>query len=139
MSQKAARRVSLVGQRIRQLRKSRNLTQTELSEKIGVAQSDLSRMEKGEYKVGLDTLLRILQVFELNMGDFFDETAAPLQKDDREAWREFQSLPEEARREIRDFIRFKGAQTSAPTEEPGEGEEAPALKQTDLGLTGEDG
>ena len=66
----------LVGSRIRELRKGRHLTQTELSEKIGIAQSDLSRMEQGEYKVGLDTLFKILQVFDLKMGEFFGETDA---------------------------------------------------------------
>ena len=69
------RKVNLVGSRIRELRKGRHLTQTELSEKIGVAQSDLSRMEQGEYKVGLDTLFKILQVFELSMSHFFEEPA----------------------------------------------------------------
>ena len=68
------RKVHLVGSRIRELRKGRHLTQTELSEKIGIAQSDLSRMEQGEYKVGLDTLFKILQVFDLKMGEFFGET-----------------------------------------------------------------
>ena len=31
-------------------------------------------MEQGEYKVGLDTLFKILQVFDLKMGEFFGET-----------------------------------------------------------------
>ena len=74
MSSHSPRKVALVGSRIRELRKGRHLTQTELSEKIGVAQSDLSRMEQGEYKVGLDTLFKILQVFDLKMGEFFGET-----------------------------------------------------------------
>jgi len=30
-------------------------------------------MEQGEYKVGLDTLLKILGTFDLSIGDFFDE------------------------------------------------------------------
>jgi len=54
--------IRLVGQKIRQIRKSRRLTQADLAARIGVTQSDLSRMESGEYKVGLDTLFRILQV-----------------------------------------------------------------------------
>src|ERR1700738_2335571 len=74
MSSHSPRKVHLVGSRIRELRKGRHLTQTELSEKIGIAQSDLSRMEQGEYKVGLDTLFKVLQVFELKMGEFFGET-----------------------------------------------------------------
>ena len=107
-------RPNLVGARIRALRKGRNLTQTELSERIGVLQSDLSRMEKGEYKVGLDTLFKILAVFELDMASFFDEgDAPPAGEDDTAAWQEFLSLEDEARREVRDFIRFKKAQQDA--------------------------
>ncbi len=84
MSSHSPRKVALVGSRIRELRKGRHLTQTELSEKIGVAQSDLSRMEQGEYKVGLDTLFKILQVFDLKMGEFFGETDTPAEQDARE-------------------------------------------------------
>ena len=71
-----ASQILLVGQKIRQIRKSRHLTQADLAARIGVTQSDLSRMENGEYKVGLDTLFRILQVFELSMSHFFEEPAA---------------------------------------------------------------
>ena len=74
LSPYSTRKVQLVGSRIRELRKGRHLTQTELSEKIGIAQSDLSRMEQGEYKVGLDTLFKILHVFDLKVGEFFGET-----------------------------------------------------------------
>jgi transcriptional regulator with XRE-family HTH domain len=102
--------VHLVGSRIRELRKGRHLTQTELSERIGVAQSDLSRMEQGEYKVGLDTLFKILQVFDLKMGEFFGETEQPVDPDARGLVADFQDLSEEARREVRDFVRFKRLQ-----------------------------
>src|ERR1044071_5885303 len=65
--------LELVGRKIRQLRRQRKLTQVELAEKIGIHQSDLSRMEQGEYKVGLDTLLKILGTFDLSIGEFFEE------------------------------------------------------------------
>ena len=109
-SPQSPRKVHLVGSRIRELRKGRHLTQTELSEKIGVAQSDLSRMEQGEYKVGLDTLFKILQVFDLKMGEFFGETVEPVDAGARELMTDFQDLSEEARREVRDFVRFKKLQ-----------------------------
>jgi transcriptional regulator with XRE-family HTH domain len=112
MSSHSPRKVALVGSRIRELRKGRHLTQTELSEKIGVAQSDLSRMEQGEYKVGLDTLFKILQVFELKMGEFFGETESPVEREARDLASEFQALSEESRQEIRDFVRFKKLQES---------------------------
>src|SRR6266540_2997787 len=101
------RKIHLVGSRIRELRKGHHLTQTELSEKIGIAQSDLSRMEQGEYKVGLDTLFKILQVFDLKMGEFFGETESPVEKEARDLVSEFQGLSEEARQEVRDFVQFK--------------------------------
>src|SRR5436309_9936476 len=105
----SARKMNLVGSRIRELRKGRHLTQTELSEKIGVAQSDLSRMEQGEYKVGLDTLFKLLYVFDLKIGEFFgeSETAGP---EDRELVSGYRELSEEARQEVRDFVRFKKMQ-----------------------------
>ena len=110
MSSPSPRKINLVGSRIRELRKGRHLTQTELSERIGIAQSDLSRMEQGEYKVGLDTLFKILQVFDLKMGEFFGETETPEMAGSRELVADFQELSADAQREVRDFVRFKKLQ-----------------------------
>ena len=63
--------VAAIGSRLRELRKERRLTQAELARQIGIQQSDLSRMEKGEYRVSLDNLFKILGVFELDLADFF--------------------------------------------------------------------
>lgn len=96
--------LELVGRKIRQLRRQRKLTQVELAEKIGVHQSDLSRMEQGEYKVGLDTLLKILQCFDLSIGEFFDEnrTSSIVEK--------YRSLSPTAQKEVETFIEFKRTQ-----------------------------
>jgi transcriptional regulator with XRE-family HTH domain len=119
MSSQSPRKVYLVGSRIRELRKGRRLTQTELSDRIGIAQSDLSRMEQGEYKVGLDTLFKVLQVFELKMGEFFGETEKPEDAEARALAGEFLELSSEAQREVRDFLRFKMLQERNPRPEPG--------------------
>jgi transcriptional regulator with XRE-family HTH domain len=113
------RKIHLVGSRIRELRKGRHLTQTELSEKIGIAQSDLSRMEQGEYKVGLDTLFKILQVFDLKMGEFFGETEKAEDAEARELVSEFLELSSAAQREVRDFVRFKKLQQQDEKPAPG--------------------
>jgi len=127
MSSHPPRKVALVGSRIRELRKGRHLTQTELSEKIGVAQSDLSRMEQGEYKVGLDTLFKILQVFDLKMGEFFGETETEAEREARDLMSEYRNLSDGARQEIRDFVRFKKLQEAGDTEhlDEDEAEEKP--------------
>jgi transcriptional regulator with XRE-family HTH domain len=121
MSSHAPRKVALVGSRIRELRKGRHLTQTELSDKIGIAQSDLSRMEQGEYKVGLDTLFKILQVFDLKMGEFFGETDSPAEKEARDLAGEIKDLSDHARQEVRDFVRFKKQLENTETNEDSTG------------------
>lgn len=130
-----ASQILLVGQKIRQIRKSRHLTQADLASRIGVTQSDLSRMENGEYKVGLDTLFRILQVFELSMSNFFEEPAAeseasadaaPAEAEDVKPgtvpFEDWASLSDESRREVREFIAFKKMQAdkTRSNEDPGD-------------------
>jgi transcriptional regulator with XRE-family HTH domain len=97
-----------VGQRIRQRRQERSLTQTELARQIGIQQSDLSRMEKGEYRVSLDVLFRLLQVFEMSLGEFFGDLAqqglTPLEASLLES---FRVLPHDEQREVLEFAEFK--------------------------------
>ena len=97
-----------VGQRLRQHRHVRNLTQTELARHIGIQQSDLSRMEKGEYRVSLDVLFRILQVFEMSLGEFFGDLAqGTLTSREASLLELFRRLPDEAQLEVVEFADFK--------------------------------
>ena len=126
-----ASQILLVGQKIRQIRKSRHLTQADLASRIGVTQSDLSRMENGEYKVGLDTLFRILQVFELSMSNFFEEPAPESAEsagavpagDVKPAtdvpFEDWAALSDESRREVREFIAFKKMQADKARKDDG--------------------
>jgi transcriptional regulator with XRE-family HTH domain len=99
--------VPLVGQRIRQLRKDRSLTQAELAAKVGVQQSDLCRMETGEYKVSLETLFRILKIFEMNIGEFFHEAPpGQLSPTETEMIRTFRNLLPSGQDEVRNFMKF---------------------------------
>ena len=102
------RQVQLVGRKIRRLRKERRLTQTELSSRIGIQQSDLSRMEKGEYRVSLDTLFKILAEFDVSIGEFFDDMAKEaFSPREVQMVRQFKNLGVDAQREVEDFIAFK--------------------------------
>ena len=80
----------------------------ELARQIGIQQSDLSRMEKGEYRVSLDVLFRILQSFEMSLGEFFGDLARE-SLTDREAAlvQSFRSLSRDAQQEVVDFVDFK--------------------------------
>jgi transcriptional regulator with XRE-family HTH domain len=98
----------LVGRKIRELRKERKLTQVELSARLGIQQSDLSRMEKGEYRVSLDTLFRVLAEFKMSIGEFFEDVAKEsITPRDVKLVQDFNSLPDDAQREVEEFISFK--------------------------------
>jgi transcriptional regulator with XRE-family HTH domain len=106
--------VAAIGSRLRELRKERGLTQAELARQIGIQQSDLSRMEKGEYRVSLDNLFKILGVFDLDLADFFgeqqDTTAQerqPLSRQDMKILHLLRELSPEGRAEVQEFLEFK--------------------------------
>ncbi len=104
-----------VSSRLRELRKEHGLTQSDLAGRIGVQQSDLSRIEKGEYRVSLDNLFKILSVFGMDVASFFADsrpapkpmTAEPLSHDDMQILHMLRQLNREAREEVREFIEFK--------------------------------
>ena len=98
----------LVWSRIRALRKDRDLTQADLAARIGIQQSDLCRMENGEYKVSLETLFRILSVFEMNIAEFFhEEVPGALRERDAEVLRLFHRLSPRCQEEALDYMQFK--------------------------------
>ena len=117
MAQKAqigSLEVAAVGSRLRRLRNERGLTQAELARQIGIQQSDLSRMEKGEYRVSLDNLFKILGVFDLDLADFFGEQhekaeleQQPLSRQDMKILHLLRELSPEGRAEIQEFLEFK--------------------------------
>ena len=114
MTAKVAKRRQqfLVGFKIRELRKARSLTQAELAGKIGIHQSDLCRMETGEYKVSLDTLFRVLGIFGMNIGEFFQEAAEGVgDGSEEEIVSLFRRLDPRGRGEALDFLRFKVQQS----------------------------
>lgn len=63
----------ILGEKLRELRHSRNLTQPELAEAMGIEQSYLSKLENGKYMPSSDVFDRILEVFEIPVGDLVDD------------------------------------------------------------------
>ena len=108
MTSKFKKQSLLVGSRIRTLRKDRSLTQADLASRIGIQQSDLCRMENGEYKVSLETLFKILSIFEMNIADFFHEELAGASHDrEYEFLRQYQRLSPKGQDEVQEFVQFK--------------------------------
>ncbi len=102
------KKLLLVGSRIRKLRKERNQTQLGLASKVGIQQSDLCRMETGEYKVSLETLFKVLTVFEMNIAEFFLEQAPDQPRTlEGEILDLLHHLDERERKEVKEFLLFK--------------------------------
>ncbi len=107
--------VARIGERLRKLRKLRGMTQSELARQIGIQQSDLSRMEKGTYRVSLDNLFKILAVFGMDVAQFFQQemtppaepAPTPLSHEDMQTLHMLRRLDPEARREVQEFLEFK--------------------------------
>jgi transcriptional regulator with XRE-family HTH domain len=109
-----------IGGRIRELRKCYNFTQADLAQRIGVQQSDLSRIEKGEYRASLDVLFRILSVFRLSIGEFFEDVLTNgMTLDELELVKKCRSLSNEGRREVAEFVEFRvRREREGPRREP---------------------
>ena len=110
ITSKYKRQSLLVGSKIRSLRKDRALTQADLAGRVGIQQSDLCRMENGEYKVSLETLFKILSIFGMDIAEFFhEESKSPDhdQNQDAELVRLYHRLSPRIQEEILDFVQFK--------------------------------
>ena len=61
----------LLGKRIQELRKSKNLTQEYMSEMIGMETASLSNIERGKYYPTADNLNKIMQVLKIEPAELF--------------------------------------------------------------------
>jgi len=60
------------GRHLRKMRRSRDLTQEQLSESVGISVDFLSLMERGINAPSFETLERIARVLKLRVCDLFD-------------------------------------------------------------------
>ncbi|MEU5108331.1 helix-turn-helix transcriptional regulator [Streptomyces sp. NPDC021354] len=67
-----------VGDRIRELRRWRNLTQEELADRAGMDRLAVNGIELGYQSPGLDTLIRIAEVLEVPLAELVRDIGSPL-------------------------------------------------------------
>ena len=61
----------LIGKRIKEQRKKNKLTQEQLSEKLGISKNHLSAIERGVYRVQIETLVMIINCLGCAADDLF--------------------------------------------------------------------
>ena len=71
MSREVDRQLVAVGQRIRQVRRSRGLTQEALALTAGLDRSYYGGVERGERNVAAINLIRIATILGVEVGDLF--------------------------------------------------------------------
>lgn len=62
----------LIGQRLKELRKRKNLSQEKLSEIAGISSKYLSRIESGIENPTLDLFIKLSRALEVEMWEMFD-------------------------------------------------------------------
>ena len=73
----AGHAVELLGPKLRSLRKERKLSPEALAGQVGLEVQELLRLERGEARLDLETLLRFLSEFHIDPGELVAlETAA---------------------------------------------------------------
>lgn len=56
----------MYGERLRELRESKKLTQKQLAEKLGLNQQDISRYETEQIDLGTDLIIAICKFFDVS-------------------------------------------------------------------------
>ncbi|MBE5871720.1 MAG: helix-turn-helix transcriptional regulator [Lachnospiraceae bacterium] len=67
----------IIGNRIQQKRKSLNLTQEQLAEKLDVSTGYISQLERGVTKINLDILCQISELLNCDVTEFLVKNNAP--------------------------------------------------------------
>ena len=110
-------RVSLeyIGQRLREIRKTRGMSQQDVAQRLGIPQSNLSRIENGKQRLNLSVLAGILSTYGIEMDDFFSfSTGAnnrPMDAEEQRILSLYRRLGADGRRDILEFIEFKVSRT----------------------------
>ena len=63
---------SIIGQRLKEARKKKNLTQDKLSEKMGVSIAYLSKVETGKVHINLERLSQICSILNITEGEILN-------------------------------------------------------------------
>lgn len=61
------------GERLRQIREERKISQQDLSYITDISKNQIGRIERGEINFGISTIYELCNALEISMGDFFSK------------------------------------------------------------------
>ena len=60
------------GRRVKELRIERDLTQSELAEKVGLSNNFIGMVERGERNTSVDKICKLAKAFDIKLAQFFE-------------------------------------------------------------------
>lgn len=95
-----------IGNQLRALRKSKNITTQELANKVSISQSYISRFENGRAIPDIDMLERILTALGTNLSSFFSSEVEDMPDDLIQLVDTVKTLSPEARVKLNEFLKL---------------------------------
>lgn len=90
-----------IGEKLREFRKRRGLTQEQLAEKTGVTFQQIQQYENGTTRLNTDKLQTIANALSVHVAAFFGEVEGPLSEEEMKLINGFRAL---AYPEVRAFV-----------------------------------
>lgn len=98
--------VNNIGEKLRNLRKSKKLTTQEIANRVNLSQSYISRFENGHAIPDIDLLEKILLALDTNLATFFSEDFEGVSADLIQLIDTVKILSPEARIKLSEFIKL---------------------------------
>lgn len=101
------------GERLAKIREDANLTQSALARLVGTSQSAISQIESGERNPTYGMIRQLADALGVTPGYLLGGHVEELTPEEEAHFRQYRSLPEEAREELKEFaayLRMKHAQ-----------------------------
>lgn len=94
------------GKRLQEIRTDAGLTQTGLAKALNTSQSAVSQMESGEREPSFDMLRRLAEALGVTPAHLLGKDVDDLTPAEQVHFRQYRSLPEKAKQELRDYTEF---------------------------------
>ena len=94
------------GRRLQEIRTDAGLTQSGLARALNTSQSAISQMERGEREPSFRMLRRLARALGVSPGHLLGRDVDELSAAEQVHFRQYRSLPDEAKEEIRNFAEY---------------------------------
>lgn len=92
--------------RLQEVRTDAGLSQTALARIVETSQSAISQMEAGERQPSFDMLRRLAKALGVSPAHLLGEDVDKLSEEEQVYFRQYRSLPDEAKQELRDYAEY---------------------------------